>query len=287
MKILTYITIGFLIGLYAVTEAHGKQIDTTAKYKLVWADEFTKEGPPDSNNWKYEQGFIRNHEIQWYQLQNASCHNGLLTIKAQKVHLPNPDYLPQSANWKKNRQFIEYTSASINTRGLHSWQYGRFIMRARIDIDTGLWPAFWTLGVSKPWPSNGEIDIMEYYRNTLLANVACGTPVPSKAKWYSTKKSIFSFKKAWAKKFHTWRMDWDQSAINLYVDNQLLNSVPLKDVVNQDGSDFNPFKQPHYVLLNLAVGGDNGGDPANTIFPRRYIIDYIRVYQKIRDDSIK
>jgi hypothetical protein len=34
------------------------------------------------------------------------------------------------------------------------------------------------------------------------------------------------------------------------------------------------------MLLNLALGGAHGGDPAKTIFPRRFEIDYVRVYQK-------
>lgn len=38
--------------------------------------------------------------------------------------------------------------------------------------------------------------------------------------------------------------------------------------------------QPHYIIINLAIGGTSGGDPSNTIFPARYEIDYIRVYQK-------
>ena len=34
------------------------------------------------------------------------------------------------------------------------------------------------------------------------------------------------------------------------------------------------------MLLNLAIGGDNGGDPSDTPFPTRFEIDYVRVYQK-------
>lgn len=254
--------------------------DTAGNYKLVWADEFNKAGAPDSTAWKYEEGFVRNHEQQWYQPQNAVCKKGLLTIQVKKVHLPNPHYVAGSSNWKTNREFIEYTSSSMNTRGQHSWQYGRFIMRARIETDAGLWPAFWTLGVTKPWPSNGEIDIMEYYRNMLLANIACGTAKPNKAKWYSIRKPLDSLGAGWNGHFHIWRMDWDENAISLFVDDQLLNRVDLKDLLNQDGSGFNPFKQPHYILLNLALGGDNGGNPATTKFPRRFEIDYVRVYQK-------
>ncbi|TSD66717.1 glycoside hydrolase family 16 protein [Inquilinus sp. KBS0705] len=255
--------------------------DTTGNYKLVWADEFNSEGPVNPKDWTFEQGFQRNHEIQWYQQHNALCHNGILVIQAQKVHLPNPNYKAGSEDWKNNRQFIEYTSSSLNTSGLHSWQYGRFVMRARIDTDAGLWPAFWTLGDKGEWPSNGEIDIMEYYQGRLLANIACGTNTAFKAQWFSTRKPITEFNDAnWSKKFHTWRMDWDEQSISLYVDDLLLNKVALNDLFNKDGSNINPFKQPHYILLDLALGGDNGGDPATTIFPKKFEIDYVRVYQK-------
>lgn len=254
--------------------------DTTGGYRLVWADEFNTKGAPDTTNWHFEQGFVRNHEEQWYQTKNAFCKNGLLIIEAQKVHLPNPNYIAGSTNWKTNREFIEYTAASMNTRGLLSWQYGRMVMRARIDIQMGVWPAFWTLGVDKPWPSNGEIDIMEFYRGMLLANIATGTAAPYKAKWFSKTIPVKDLGgKKWARKFHIWRMDWDETAISLYMDDVLLNQVELKDLVNQDGSGFNPFKQPHYMLLNLALGGDNGGDLTNTRFPNRFEVDYVRVYQ--------
>lgn len=59
-----------------------------------------------------------------------------------------------------------------------------------------------------------------------------------------------------------------------------MNKTPLDSLVNKDGSGFNPFKQPHYMLLNLAIGGDNGGDPSQTSFPKKFEIDYVRVYQK-------
>ncbi|TQM51322.1 glycosyl hydrolase family 16 [Arcticibacter tournemirensis] len=250
-------------------------------YKLVWADEFNIKGIPDPGNWEFEKGFVRNNELQWYQKDNAFCDSGLLIIEARKEMFPNPRYSESRTDWRSGRRNVEYTSSSINTRGLHNWKYGRFVMRGRIDISPGMWPAFWTLGISRPWPSNGEIDIMEYYKGNILANIACGTQVKNKAKWYSKTKAVKDFQDpSWSSKFHIWRMDWDQNSISLFVDDELLNKVTLDDLVNVDGSGFNPFRQPHYILLNLAIGGDNGGDPSGTIFPRRFEVDYVRVYQK-------
>jgi len=252
-----------------------------AEWKLVWADEFNTDGRPDPKNWQFENGFVRNRELQWYQPDNARCENGLLVIEARKEQRPNPNYKPGSTNWKTNRPTIDYTAASLNTRDRHSWQYGRFEMRGRIDTSPGLWPAFWTLGIAKPWPSNGEIDIMEFYKGKVLANVASGTAKPYTAKWHSETKALTTFADLeWSKKFHVWRMDWDAEAIRLYLDDELLNETPLTQTVNQDGTGFNPMQQPHYLLLNLALGGDNGGPLGNTTFPNRYEIDYVRVYQR-------
>jgi beta-glucanase (GH16 family) len=81
----------------------------------------------------------------------------------------------------------------------------------------------------------------------------------------------------WTKKFHVWRMDWNKDTISLFLDDQLLNSCLLNQILNPDG--FNPFLQPHFLLLNLALGR-NGGDPSKTSFPIKYEVDYVRVYQK-------
>ena len=121
---------------------------------------------------------------------------------------------------------------------------------------------------------------MEYYKGKLLANIAC-LGKDRKPEWYSNTFPVDSLGGTnWSSKFHIWRMDWTEEFIALYLDDQLLNKVATGSFVNKDGSGFNPFKQPHYMLLNLAVGGMNGGDPGNTSFPRIFEVDYVRVYQK-------
>ena len=250
-------------------------------YKLVWADEFNRDGRPDPNNWIYERGFVRNEELQWYQPENARCENGLLIIEARRQRKPNPNYDANSNSWRRSRQHIEYTSACLKTRGLHAWAYGRFEMRGRIDTRAGLWPAFWTLGSARPWPGCGEIDIMEYYRGMLLANACWAGNKRWASVWDDLKKPITEFGVPdWSSKFHLWRMDWDKDCIKLYVDDQLLNTIELDKTINRTPDRANPFHEPHYILLNLAIGGTNGGDSSETEFPSRYEIDYVRVYQK-------
>lgn len=258
------------------------------EWKLVWSDEFDYTGSPDPECWSFEEGFVRNHELQWYQEANAFCKDGILTIEGRKEQRKNPLYRAGSSHWKESREFIEYTSSSIQTAGKKEFLYGRFEVRARIPVAGGAWPAIWTLGREMEWPSNGEIDVMEYYRIDgephILANAAWGTEQRFNAKWNS-KAIPFSYftdkDPAWASKFHVWRMDWDEEAIRLYLDDELLNEVLLDEIANGSLGGFkNPFRQPHYLLLNLAIGGDNGGDPDDGAFPLKYEIDYVRVYQK-------
>lgn len=256
-------------------------IPAKAQYKLVWADEFDADGALDPANWRPEIGFVRNHELQWFQGANAYCKDGKLIIEAKREKIRNPNYVANSANWKENREFSEFTSASIVTAKKQSWKYGRFEMKARIDTRSGIWPAFWTLGNEGPWPDNGEIDIMEFYRGDLLANVAWGSSEKYKATWSTTKKPLATFDDPeWSRKYHVWKMDWDEKSIRLYVDDILLNEVDLEKTYNTRDPKFNPFRQPHYILLTMAIGGDNGGDPSGTKFPARFEIDYVRVYQK-------
>jgi len=253
---------------------------------LVWSDEFNMDGKPNAANWKYEKGFVRNEELQWYQSDNVNCKDGLLVIDGKREQVTNPNYIQGSTDWKKNRQYADYTSGSIISQGLQQFQFGRFEIRARIDTTLGSWPAIWTKGIAGKWPFCGEIDIMEFYRSkevpTILANVAWGSATYTSGTWDTRKVALSYFTGKdpdWCKKFHVWRMDWSADSINLYLDDELLNYTLVKNTKNPDGYDpQQPHLQKHYLLLNLAIGS-NGGNPTQSPFPIKYEVDYIRVYQ--------
>ncbi|MGC6449038.1 MAG: glycoside hydrolase family 16 protein [Pirellulaceae bacterium] len=254
-------------------------------YKLVWSDEFSKDGAPNPKNWSFEKGFVRNNEDQWYQQQNAVCKDGMLVITGREELKRNPNFVSGSTG-SAARKNIEYTSSSLMTKGHHRWTMGRFVMRAKIPHGEGMWPAFWAVGENGEWPSCGEIDIMEYYQDKLLANVANGTTKRWNAKWHSNSiKTKDLGGRQWLEQFHVWRMDWDTEAIRLYVDDKLLNETKLVDTYNPNSKwgPRQPFHYPHYLIINLALGGDKGGDVGNAKLPAAYLIDYVRVYQREQD----
>ncbi|MCD8317965.1 MAG: glycoside hydrolase family 16 protein, partial [Paraprevotella sp.] len=251
-------------------------------YKLVWSDEFDRDGAPDETKWSYEEGFARNEELQWYQRGNAYCRDGLLVIEARPESRANPWYKEGSKDWRTSRPTVDCTSSLLSTAGKFDFTYGRLEVRARIPVAKGAWPAIWTLGTHLEWPSNGEIDVMEFYRRAgqpvIMANAAWGTDRRWEAHWNSKATPLSHFLEQnpdWASEFHVWRMNWTKTSIRIYLDDELLNEILLADTDNGKwGQGKNPFRQPQYNLLNLAVGGINGGPVSSSAWPMRYEVDY-------------
>ena len=247
-------------------------------YQLIWADEFDVDGAPNPDNWGFENGFVRNEEAQWYQPDNASVKAGFLVIEGRRERVENRDYRAGSGDWKTNRQFAEYTSASLQSRGKQSFRFGRLEMRARFPAFNGLWPAWWMLGNDGEWPWNGEVDILEFYAGALHANFVVGTNTQWEGNWDAVATPLSALGDAdWDARFHVYRMDWNDTRIELSVDGRVLNDLDLSALRNPDGQS--PFLNPAYTLINLAIGGQAGGDASAVPFPVRYEVDYVRAFQ--------
>ena len=231
---------------------------------LVWSDEFNGNAV-NTANWTFETGGNGwgNQELQFYLPGNTTVSNGILTITAKK-------------EFYRGRQ---YTSSRLVTQGKQSFQYGCFEMRADLPEGQGIWPAFWTLGenfATDGWPFSGEIDIMEMIgggemRDDTSYGVLHWARADGSHMWYGESHTIDPGNLGDG--YHVFKMVWDAQGIYWFVDGQQFNYV------NITGPDFTEFHAPHFLLINLAVGGIWPGYPdANTVFPQEYKIDYIRVY---------
>jgi beta-glucanase (GH16 family) len=237
-------------------------------YKLVWSDEFDYTGLPDSTKWNYESGHVRNNETQYYEvarLKNSQVKNGHLIITARN----------------DNYHHHGITSASIITKGKMQFLYGKIVVRAKMPVGNGAWSAIWTAGINRDtvhWPLCGEIDILEwvgrgpqYILGSMYMPNYNGTTDTSSVTIYNTGDSSLS------SKFHTYALEWDSSQLKYYYDNYNYATYKASDLTPEK---WLPFTKPHFLLLNLAMGGESGGVIDETKFPFTYQVDYVRYYQK-------
>lgn len=254
-----------------------------ADWKLVWSDEFDKPGLPDASKWSYETGFVRNNEAQYYiraRKENARVEDGMLIIEARKEHFKNPAFEQGAEGKGRGREFAEYTSASLTTRGKASWTHGRMEVRAKLPAGRGTWPAIWTIGTNinqMGWPACGEIDIMEFVGfepGVIHANVHNGNYQGGRRVNQGSHIKVSDASSA----FHVYAIEWDKDHMDFFVDYRKYMTF------RNDGTGTNgwPYDHDQYLILNLAIGGAWGGAKGidDTIFPQHYYIDYVRVYQR-------
>ncbi|MBI1782173.1 MAG: glycoside hydrolase family 16 protein [Sphingobacteriales bacterium] len=243
-------------------------ISTAQKWKLVWSDEFNYKGLPDSTKWTGEVGGHGwgNNEAQFYtglRKENARVENGKLIIEARKE------------NWEDKN----YTSARLITKDKGDWQYGKIEVKAKIPKGRGTWPAIWMLGSKTPleWPDDGEIDIMEhvgFHQGFIHASIHC--------KKYNhiigTQKTDTTFLNDCSDKFHIYGVEWSKDSLKISVDRKVYFSFANE----HKGYDGWPFDNKVFLILNVAVGGNWGGQKGidEKVFPAKMEIDYVRVWQK-------
>lgn len=247
---------------------------------LVWSDEFTVDGLPDTNYWGYDIGDgceiglcgWGNNEAQYYTYRdedNARVENGKLILEARKEQMGGK----------------EYTSARLNTKDLLEITYGRVDISAKLPGGGGIWSALWMLGdpeIYGTWPKNGEIDIMEYvnsHPDTVLGTIHCPTNYGGNGDGNSIAVPTAETD------FHEYSITWNPDSITFYVDNIAYHTYHN----NNEGVDQWPYNKPFHLLLNIAIGGNLGGEIDDNLFdaPVTMEIDYIRIYQEPEHTAIE
>ncbi len=259
---------------YTVTQDAGEEENyVPADYSMVWQEEFDapresggRPAMPATEKWWFETGDHGwgNNEIQNYIdrfVGTDTCAvvtDGTLKIIAKK----------------KGSEVI-----SIRMNSNDSWTYGYFEARLKVPGGKGTWPAFWMLPEDfQDWPLDGEIDIMEYVGfdpdvvhstvHTQAYNHSIGTQMGASRTIRNAETE-----------FHIYAVEWTANYIKGFVDGEAYFTF-----TNDGKGDVNtwPFDKPFYLKLNLAWGGNWGGQDGvdESVLPATFEIDYVRVYQK-------
>lgn len=256
--------IGFTLALLTSSTGCG---ESEPGWQLVWQDEF--DGPagelPDSSRWRFDIG------TDW---GNAQLEYD--TRRPENVSLDGKGHLVITAR-QEEYQGRHYTSGRINTWKLFAQTRGRFEARLRLPVGQGVWPAFWLLGANFDtvgWPDCGEIDIMEFrgQEPTILHASVHG---PGYAGAHAcTERS--EWPQPLHEDFHVFTLDWEPERITWMLDGTPYRSITPADL--PEGSAW-VFDHPHFIILNVAVGGHFVGPPdEHTTFPQTMLVDWVRVY---------
>ena len=245
--------------------------DAPAGYVLVWSDEFDRDGQPDASRWDYDTGRNLlgwfNNERQYYaraRPENALVSNGQLRITARHEDLRS------ATDWGGQH----YTSARLLTRGRADWTYGFFEVRAKLPCGRGTWPAIWTLGSHGVWPDAGEIDLMEQVGSN--PSRVFGTVHTLQSGGVGTGAAV-QVPDA-CTRFHNYQLHWTADALEIGID----GIVHYRYTNARAGASSWPFDAPQFLLINLAIGGDLGGNIDDSIFPVTLEIEHVRVFQTAR-----
>ena len=255
------------------TQSAPEKVPAQATYEFAptpsWQDEFNYTGKPDATKWSYDLGDHGwgNNELENYtdKIENAKVENGNLVITAVKE--------------PSGRQ--QYSSARLVSKGKADFAYGKFEIRAKLPKGRGTWPAIWMLASgnsygNKGWPDNGEIDIMEHVgfdQDRLHGNIH--TKAFNHA--IKTNKGNNIVVKGLSEGFHVYTCEWTPEAVTILVDGSAY--FTFKKEATYQWSEW-PFDKPFHLILNVAVGGNWGGQKGvdDSIFPQKMEVDYVRVY---------
>ncbi len=241
------------------------------EWKLVWQDDFSYTGLPDSTKWDYDtegnSAGWGNNEAQHYtklDKNNAWVENGILKITARK----------DSVGGK------QFSSARLMSKA--NWQYGKIEVSAKVPPARGTWSAIWMMpgGWSfndGNWPDIGEIDIMEHVGHDL--GVIHASAHSKDYQWQKNTQKTATILNATAhEEFHSYILEWSPEVLKFYVDNQLYLTYENEGL----GESKWPYDKPFYLILNVAIGGAWGDMKGidEQAFPQTMEVDFVKVYQQ-------
>ena len=256
-------------------------ISAHAAWHLTWADEFNG-NQLNLSDWTFQTGCSGwgNNELQCYthnRHENTRVENGHLVIDARV----------------ENYEGHHFTSARLNSR--HAWAYGKFEARAKMPHGKDLWPAIWMMPRDSKygaWAASGEIDIMELWGDKpheIVGSIHFGGTQPNNIHRNS---GVRHFDADLTAGFHTYGLEWDANEIKWFLDGQHYHTENINQNMwshkgtNPYHKNGEPFDQPFYWILNIAVGGTFFGNgpyvtPAEANhWPKHTMeVDYVRVYR--------
>jgi beta-glucanase (GH16 family) len=237
-----------------------------AGWHLVFEDQFEGLGGPKADVWKLEIGPADDHQRQYNTDRPENVRldgNGNLLIEARE----------------ESYMGMPYTSARLDTQGHRTFTYGRFEARMKVAAGgPGLWSQWWMLGADFPtvgYPDCGDVTITDHLSEnpTSFYSGAYGPGFPPPATSIYAQYTLPGGASL-GDDFHVFRVDWEPDRLTWYIDDHAYYSRSKSDL---DSGMSWVFGHPMFLILFVAVGGDEVNSIDRSIFPATTLIDYVRV----------
>lgn len=241
-----------------------KKQKEAARWKLVWQEDFNT-AQLDTTVWtRVPQG-----KAQWRDQmtdKDDRCY-AMQDGKLQLWGIRNNDNLSDQR---------PYLTGGVYSKEKFAFQYGRIVVRAKLEPAQGAWPAIWLLPQGgATWPKHGEMDIMEHLN---YDGAVYQTIHSNYTQHQGQKENPPHFGKAniIAGQFNTYAVEWYPDRLVFLVNDAITFTYPK---VANAGADQWPFDRPFYIILSQQLGGDWVGEVALDQLPVKMEIDWVKVYQ--------
>jgi len=241
-------------------------------YELVFNDNFDAESI-NSEKWntafRWGADVVVNNEEQYYidTLNNPVWGYNPFRVGDDVIAIgaaATPADLLSAANDQP------YISGVLTSADKFSFTEGVVEIRAKIPAGNGLWPQFWML----PDEFTGlrpQLFVMEA-RGDNPSEIFHTYKYQDENDDVQSTGVLLTTGIDFSTDFHTYAVQWNAEQLIFYIDGVEYHRVDSENIASQD----------MYLIINLAVGGWFPGSPDDTtVLPAEFVIDHVRVFQKI------
>ena len=266
-----------------------------AGFTLTWSDDFSGAANTglDTGTWKYDTGpgsSFGTGEIETMTNSTANVYQdgaGHLVLKA--LHSGTDP----NSGWTSGRVETQAATFGAPAGGVVMMESSIQQPNVNTTNGAGYWPAFWMLGSTlrsgTPWPTSGEVDILEDIngRSSVFGTLHCGTNPGGPCNESTGIGSGEHPCPGCQTGYHTYAVQIDRSIspeqIRWYLDGTQYFSINSTQVDATTWS--NAVDHPFFIIYDLAMGGGfpaafGGGPNASTVSGGQMNIDWVAVYNK-------
>ncbi|MBT3727963.1 MAG: glycoside hydrolase family 16 protein [Candidatus Marinimicrobia bacterium] len=205
-------------------------------------------------------GYAKKYNSATNTTENLFIENGYLKIQPI-YNTSNVFQDPYCADGSCSFEW-PHTSARVITSSKKIFEKpSRITICFKVPDGTGHWPAIWMLPQgfiegTKTWPTDGEIDLMEArgrIANEIGSTLHFGN---SLSRVMINKAETVPNSVNFHDKFHSVTFEWQENSIKVYLDTQETPFYEESSDSTEFNSNYYPFNESFYLLLNVASGGD-------------------------------